>query len=47
MRIHNVISITYLNLVTNLLEDFYRYRRLFILIIIIKDEDEYKIEKLI
>ena len=41
MRIYNVILIIYLKFATNLSKDLYRRYYLFILVIIIKDEDEY------
>ena len=47
MRIHDVISIAHLKPITNPAEDPYRRRRLSILIVIINDEDEYEIEKLL
>ena len=47
MYIYNIILVTHLKPVIDLVEDPYRRRRLSILIIIIDNEDEYEIKKLI
>ena len=47
MKIYDVISIIYLKPIIDLVENLYRYRRLFIFIIIIKNEKKYEIEKLL
>ena len=47
IRIHDVISIAYLKSIINPTENSYRRRRLSISIVIINDENEYEIEKLL
>ena len=47
MKIHDVISIAYLKSAINFVENLYRYHRLFIFIIIIKNKNKYEIEKLL
>ena len=47
IKIHNVIFITHLKSVIDFAEDPYRRRRLLISIIIVDDEKEYEIEKLL
>ena len=47
IRIYDIIFITYLESITDSIEDLYLRRRLFIFIIIIEGEEEYKIEKLL
>ena len=47
MKIHDVISITHLKPTIDLAENPYRRRRLSIFTIIIDDEKEYEIEKLL
>lgn len=47
MKIHDVIFITHLKSIIDFVEDSYRRRRLLIFIMIIDDEKEYKIEKLL
>lgn len=47
MRIYNIIFIVYLELITNLIKNSYRRRKLSIFIIIVEDEKKYKIKKLL
>ena len=47
MKIHNVISITHLKPVIDPAEDPYRKRRLSVSVVIVDDEKEYEIEKLL
>ena len=47
IKIHDVIFITHLKLTIDLAEDSYRRRRLSISAVIIDDEKEYEIEKLL
>ena len=47
MKIYNVIFIAHLKPVIDFAENLYRKRRLLTFIIIIDDEKEYKIEKLL
>ena len=47
MKIHNVIFITHLKPVIDPAEDLYRKRRLSVSVVIVDDEKEYEIEKLL
>ena len=47
IRIHDVVFVVYLKLIIDLAEDSYRRYRLLVFIIIVEDEEEYKIEKLL
>ena len=47
IKIYNVIFITHLKSAIDSIKDLYRRRRLLIFIMIVDDEKEYKIEKLL
>ena len=47
IKIYNVISVVYLELITDFAENFYRRYRFLTPIVVIEDEEKYKIEKLL
>ena len=47
MKIHDVIFITHLKPIIDIVKDSYRRRRLSIFIVVIDDKKKYKIEKLL
>ena len=46
IKIHDIIFVTYLKIVTDFVEDFYRRYRLLIFVIVVKGEKKYEVEKL-
>ena len=47
MKIHDVIFIAHLKPVIDFVEDLYRRRRLLAFVVVVDDEKEYEIEKLL